>query len=94
MHPELGWFLSCGFAAVRMCWSLWWERMLQQNEVLFHRTEAHMEKLGWGWGPYVFHYRADILRKSRGVVLSGWFGKVVGVFYKLYFAAVYKEENI
>ena len=83
-----GWFLSCGFAAVRMCWSLWWGKDAPAEwNALFHQSEAHMEKLGWGWGPYVFHYRADILRKSRGVVLSDWFGKVVGVFYKLYFAA-------
>lgn len=38
-----------------------------------------------GW--CVFHYMAGILRKLRGVVLSGWTGGVVWAFYKLYFVA-------
>ena len=62
--------------------------MLQQSEMLFFiKLKLIWRSWDGGGGPYVFHYRADILRKSRGVVLSDWFGKVVGVFYKLYFAA-------
>ena len=62
--------------------------MLQQSEMLFFiKLKLIWRSWDGGGGPYVFHYRADILRKSRGVVHSDWFGKVVGVFYKLYFAA-------
>lgn len=57
-----------------------------------HPTGAHPVR--GSWRLYVFHYTAGILRKLRGLVLSGWFGgESFGAFYKLYFVASLQEEN-
>lgn len=43
------WFCSCEDAG-----PYGGERMSAERSALFHRTEAHMEKLGWGVGSLCF----------------------------------------
>lgn len=102
MHPELGTSenqgegsFSFGCAAAERTVLSGWQGggMFWREEVLIP-IQPELTLCVGSWRLCVFHYTAGILRKLRGLVLSGWFGgESFGALYKLYFVASLQEEN-